>query len=179
MEGKIILLVGRSGSGKDAIARGLEKYFGLRVLSSYTTRAPRFDGETTHEFVPSLNLWKWEHPDDYVVAYTEFDGQKYWASGSQIEGSDLYIVDMDGVRYLREHYRGNKKVVMYYVDVDPLTCFRRMLKRGDGVWNALRRVLHDYFAFRGAKTEADYVIHNEMLDECVGDIAFQIRTGTL
>ena len=47
----IYCIAGPSGSGKTTIAEELKKRYGMKVLESYTTRAPRYEGETGHIFV--------------------------------------------------------------------------------------------------------------------------------
>ena len=41
----LILLVGKSGSGKTTIAEYLEKHYGMKMLRSYTTRPMRKPNE--------------------------------------------------------------------------------------------------------------------------------------
>ena len=47
----IFLIVGCSGSGKTTITEQLEQKYGLKSIQSYTTRPPRYDGETGHIFI--------------------------------------------------------------------------------------------------------------------------------
>ena len=46
-----ILLVGKSGSGKNTVQDYLVKKYGLKPLLSYTTRAKRYPEEDTHTFI--------------------------------------------------------------------------------------------------------------------------------
>ena len=46
----MILIMGRTGSGKDYLAKQLAKQ-GLSILPSYSTREPRHPGENTHIFI--------------------------------------------------------------------------------------------------------------------------------
>ena len=47
----IFLIVGCSGSGKTTITERLEQKYGLKSIQAYTTRKPRYDGETGHTCV--------------------------------------------------------------------------------------------------------------------------------
>ena len=47
----IILLAGKSGSGKSSVVEYLYKKYGLREVLSYTTRPKRSKNDNTHIFV--------------------------------------------------------------------------------------------------------------------------------
>ena len=72
----IFLIIGCSGSGKTAITEKLEELYHLKSIQSYTTRPPRYDGETGHIFVSNEEF---DELTDYV-AYTEFAGFRYCAT---------------------------------------------------------------------------------------------------
>lgn len=155
-----ILLVGRSGSGKNCVAQGLRNLFGYREVKSYTTRAKRFPGEDTHIFV---NKKDYKGPPEDTVAWTEFDGNAYWATNQQIEDNDIYVIDIDGVEYFFENYKGNKKIVICYIECEPGECFQRMLDRGDTIDMALARMRNDEFHFNKEKVKAfcnKYEVHS-------------------
>lgn len=88
----MILIVGRSGSGKDYLARELAKS-GLSQVLSYTTRPPRRPDENTHIFI------KPEESASYKdkIAPTEINGYEYFATKQQMKDNDVYIVDPSGV----------------------------------------------------------------------------------
>lgn len=142
---KFLLLIGKSGSGKDTIAKILSDKYGLRQLKSYTTRPRRFTTENTHTFVSELPA-----ETDIVkrIAYTEFNGYEYCATNAQVENSDIYVIDPDGVLYFMEHYCGRKKPVVVYVDIPWRKRFTRMIGRKDGVFEAAKRIVHDHFKFK-------------------------------
>lgn len=91
----IYLIVGRSGVGKDYLAK-LLYYKGLNMVISYTTRPKRYDGENTHIFISSDEAA--EITDK--VARTEINGYEYFATRRQVEDSDLYIIDPNGIEEL-------------------------------------------------------------------------------
>ena len=142
---KFLLLVGKSGSGKDTIAKILSDKYGLRQLKSYTTRPRRFTTEDTHTFVTKLPE---ETETVKLIAYTEFNGFEYCATNVQVENSDIYVIDPDGVLYFMEHYCGSKKPVVVYIDMPWRKRFARMIGRKDGVFAAAKRIIHDHFKFK-------------------------------
>lgn len=95
-----LLVVGRSGCGKDALRRELE-HRGLSFVKSYTTRAKRSQEEDTHVFVSRDEAKRLMSSSD-VVAMTEIDGNLYFTLAGQLEDADAYIVDPRGVSMLAE-----------------------------------------------------------------------------
>ena len=155
-----ILLVGRSGSGKDCVAQGLHNLFGYRQVRSYTTREKRFPEEDTHIFVKGS--YYTAIPDD-AVAITHFDGEFYWTNKQQIEDNDIYVIDINGVERFFENYKGNKKIIVCYIECEPGECFQRMLDRGDTIDMVLARMRNDEFHFNKEKVKAfcnKYEVHS-------------------
>ena len=148
MSKNLICLVGESGSGKDTITEILKLDYGLTSIKSYTTRPKRYNGENTHIFVDDKAFSELKD----VVAYTEFNGYKYCATAEQIENNDIYIIDPDGIKYFREHYKGDKGIIAIYIKVKPWTRFWRMIHRGDGWRNAWNRIKHDKIAFKDTES---------------------------
>lgn len=160
-----LLLVGKSGAGKDSVARELSERYGVNQLRSYTTRPKRNLMENCHIFLKQL-------PNEKMVAYTKFNGFEYCATESQVEENDIYIVDPDGVLYFMEQYHGSKDPVVVYVDVGWFTRFIRMLKRGDGLISSVQRVIHDRKKFRGLKDiDRVYYVKNRNISVCASRIA--------
>lgn len=93
-----VLIVGRSGVGKDTLREELETSYGWKFVKSKTTRAPRFKGEDTHQFVTRKQA---DSDDDKVaVTYIEntiTDKDIYYASRSDVNDCDGYIVDPVGM----------------------------------------------------------------------------------
>ena len=105
-KGETFSLVGESGSGKTTIADMLAEKYNLSVLKSYTTRPPRVNDDS-HIFVSIEEFNKLENK----IAYTEFNGNYYCATADQLDNSDIYVIDPDGIKYLKEHYHGSKRLI--------------------------------------------------------------------
>ena len=147
-------IVGESGSGKTTLVDKLSEMFGYKVLRSYTTRAPRHEGDTDHTFISFEEYGNLQNK----VATAEFNGAFYCATAEQVEEADLYVIDMHGVKELKEKYKGDKEIVVIYINTPLDVRLDRMLKRGDGD-KAWERLKHDYEAFRGVRGIADYTIN--------------------
>lgn len=141
-----ILLVGRSGSGKTTVSDHLEKIYGMKQVKSYTTRKKRYDTETSHIF-SNLDTAFNDLRNGTVVAVTLFDDNYYWANSEQIENSDIYVIDLDGVEYFLKQYHGKKKIIVIFLDIIPSVAFNRMLDRGDHIEDIIKRMTHDEISF--------------------------------
>lgn len=139
MSDKIALFIGPSGSGKTTIAEYLTKHYGLTQIESYTTRAPRYDGEVGHIFVSNEEFDKLTG----FVAYTEFDGNRYAATAEQVDANDIYVVDVAGAEYFKEKYHRTKKPVVFYFNLPTEVLKQRMLDRGDPIEAIMKRMDND------------------------------------
>lgn len=88
-----IMIIGRSGSGKDTLARILTEQYGYRQLFSTTTRPRRTPNEDTHVFVTEEEANKMTER----VAETVIDGYQYFATKGQLDESDIYVIDPRGL----------------------------------------------------------------------------------
>lgn len=172
----IFLILGKSGSGKTAVCDKVEDVLGITSVRSYTTRLPRYEGEGSHIFVPNFHEWMASHPDEKIVGRTLFDWSYYWATQAQVEASNLYVIDIDGIKYFKKNYTGNKKVRVVHITASPFKRAIRMLKRGDSVKACLSRLLHDHKAFLEADDYTDVTLENDSLDICAARLTNYIMT---
>jgi guanylate kinase len=85
------LIIGRSGTGKDTLARMLADR-GLKILKSYSTREPRYKGEDTHIFISKEDAAKITDK----IATTTINNNEYFATRKQLDECDVYIIDPNG-----------------------------------------------------------------------------------
>lgn len=145
---RILLLIGASGSGKSTVARYLCEQYGLRQIDSYTTRPPRYRGESGHIFITDEEF---DQLQDFV-GYTLYNGHRYGATAQQVEENDIYVIDPAGVEFFRTAYHGDKQVFVVELIVDEEERKRRMLERGDGESKTAERISYDadMFPYSGA-----------------------------
>lgn len=139
----IYCIVGPSGSGKTTVSKILERDYGMKLVESYTTRPPRYPDEEGHIFVSDEEF----DALGEMCAYTEYDGYRYGVTPEVIDQNDIYVIDPYGVKYLNEHYHGDKGILSIRIGVDSDECLRRMIARGDSPENAYKRLAHDMEAF--------------------------------
>ena len=109
----MICIVGRTGSGKDYLAKEFER-FGYKILKSYTTRPKRYENEDTHIFISK------EEANKIVdkMAVTEINGYEYFSTISQVKENDIYIIDPEGLKTLTKSVDNKEPIYVIYVFVD-------------------------------------------------------------
>ena len=159
----IYLIVGPSGVGKTTLVEKLAKEHGLKQVESYTTRAPRHPGETSHIFVSDEEFDKLGE----MVAYTEYNGARYGVTSEIIDMHDLYVIDPFGVDYMLARYKGSKGVVVIWMLAEREEIYARMKARGDSKEQIEKRLAVDAKAFDRSKVKfnIDLMIHANGIDE--------------
>lgn len=139
MNEPLFLLIGKSASGKTTIANMLEQQIGYKQVSSYTTRKPRYHGEIGHVFVSDEEF----DALGEMVAYTEYNGNRYGTTAEQLDQCRMYVVDVPGVETLLERYNTYRPIIALYFDTTTYTRINRMLDRGDSDMMIISRLLQD------------------------------------
>lgn len=170
----IYLLVGPSGCGKTTIANKLHDIYGYKVVESYTTRPPRYLGETGHFFVTQE---KFNSIRDGLVAYTFYNGYEYGVTTNEIDENDIYVIDIPGVIELLKKYHGRKGIKVFSIRANHWTCGWRMLKRGDSIRNVIKRLRIDKSAFSENLLYSiqDMAVTNRDINDTVEELHFLIK----
>lgn len=125
----ILAIVGQSGVGKTTMAITMQKH-GIPTIVSYTTR-PMRDGETNG--VEHIFVTPDKKPDKKdMLAYTKFGGYEYWAETSQVKRLVTYVVDEDGLRYLKQNFSKKYVIFSIYLKRDTSDIDNERKKRDNG-----------------------------------------------
>lgn len=120
-----VLIVGRSGSGKDTVAMHYVQKYGLKQLCSTTTRPRRSPTENTHVFVTEEEAATMTDR----VAETVINGYQYFATRGQYEACDIYVIDPHGIEYLVK--MSDEPIAIIYVDQPFETRLEHAKSRGN------------------------------------------------
>lgn len=120
----MVLIVGRTASGKDHLKSILEQ-MGLTAVLSRTTRPRRSADEDTHVFLTEDEAAE-QLP--FAVAHTNINGYDYFATPNDIESNDIYIVDPKGVEDLTTALPDVEFKIIYvyapYENRETMACLR-------------------------------------------------------
>lgn len=194
---KICVLIGKTASGKDTLARYMCENLGYERIVTYTTR-PMREREVQNKSYHFIS------PDrfDRMVENNEFAEYKAynpaqggtWKYGSKITDDMLndgkkhiIILTPAGYRDVQKYFNGDDRIKSVYIEADNDTLRKRLLHRGDDPKEAERRLESDDRDFRGVEEEANAVIRNtdrdikktaEEIDRFItGDRTLIVMTG--
>ena len=178
MDKPLYLIVGASGSGKDYIVDKLCKELNKARVISRTTRPSRGKNDL-HIFVDDDTALK-ELP--FSIAQSDYNGYQYYVLHKDVDEADFYIVDVKGVRSLR-----NEKVLGYHwLKRDIVTVFIKspwyvrvwhMLKRGDKLKSIINRLKLDRKEFKNFVGDLEFKHSNEMYKYFTNKFKKEISNG--
>lgn len=160
----MIILVGKSCSGKDTVAKELEK-MGYNKIVTCTTRPPRQgekDGVDYHFLTKQEFLNKLSNDSfaEHRVYETEYGN---WYYGSLLEDysspHSVIILTPDALDKVRD--KVNENVVVIYLEVSNRILKKRMSTRNTDKKESKRRYKADKKDFKHISKNVDYTINNE------------------
>lgn len=161
----ILLLVGKSASGKDTIQKELIK-MGMKAVVSYTTRPPRngeIDGVTYH-FITKEEFFNKEKQGFFAetTSYNVANGET-WYYGSAIEDltdDKVFIVNPEGLRQIKRIKSLNP--IAFYIMANEEIIWNRLRQRGDDSSEARRRLNADDIDFSDINKDIDFSLRNDL-----------------
>lgn len=132
MKKTIIAITGRTAAGKSVVAKKMAERLGLKVLQSYTTRQPRPDEladleHSDHIFISNEEYNKLQD----IAAETEINGCRYCTTVEALNQCDFYVIDPDGIDYLKKEHGKEFHIVQFYIYANDEIRKERFLQRGN------------------------------------------------
>ena len=152
----LLLILGRSATGKDSLTDKLCERTGLTKLISYTTRERRNGEGETHRFV-SEEVYHQMKAEGKVAAETKIGEYYYWSTIDQLYENNIYIIDCVGVKTLQNLNLPNLNFVTVYIHIDEQERQRRALELREDDKNKFRaRSFAESQQFRELEKNLDY-----------------------
>lgn len=185
-----VVLVGKSGCGKDSILRKLVNDYNFNRIISWTSRPKReneVDGLDYHfcNKVEFLYLIDNNKLLEYRAYNTLYKGKEdIWFYGLLKEKlkakNNVVVLDLVGAKSFIDYY-GKENCKVFYIDVDEEERTKRAMKRGSfDIKEWCRRLLTDEedFSEDNRKGIVDFIIENKRkIDETVKEIIDKCELG--
>lgn len=175
----MIIIMGKTASGKDTILKDLVINHGYKKIITYTTRPIRTSekqGVTYHfisedDFIQKIDSGFFA---EWKTYNTEFGVWYYGTSLEDLENADdktAIILTPDGYRDVISKLSTKPKVI--YIYANNSTIKQRLIDRGDDKNEAQRRLEHDNVDFKGVESEVDRIFYNNK-DNYIKDVVDSI-----
>lgn len=152
----LLCVLGRTACGKDSLVNKLCERTGLKAVTSYTTRPRRENEGDTHIFT-TKETYEQMQTDGNVAAYTEIAGNLYWTTVDQLYENDVYIIDYDGIKTLKELNLPNLRLVSVFINTpDEIREERALSLRKDDKTKFKVRNFSEAGQFREMLKNADF-----------------------
>lgn len=134
-EKTLYTFIGRTASGKSALAKAFCEKNGLVQVRSYATR-PMRPGEEVHADHIFIKPEEVDAYRDDMAAYTKIGDYEYFTTWDQLMQCDVYVIDPIGYYDLRDKIQTEHraiKLVPVYVHLMTGIRKQRALDRGDDI----------------------------------------------
>lgn len=167
----MIILLGKSASGKDTVVDNLIHNYGYEKIITWTTR-PMRPGEKqdlTYHFTDDEDFEE-KIEEGFFAEWKKYNsvfGTWYYGTAVQDITNNLInkiiILTPSGYEDIKE-YINNEEILSVYLDSSLRTLYKRLKFRGDNPKEIKRRLLHDIKDFKGIKNKVNVVIKNNTRD---------------
>ena len=157
----VILVVGKTNSGKSSLIKKLCERTGLTALQSYTTRPKRSETDNDHVFVGVEEYLRAKESGEVAID-GEIAGNYYYSTIEQLYNADLYTINPEALDRLLAMDLLNIRFVTVYISCPDKTREERAIKRGDDKHKYRVRDFAERQEFRKFISEEkwDYAIKN-------------------
>lgn len=160
-EHTILLVVGKTGSGKSSLIKKLCERTGLKALCSYTTRPKRSEADNDHIFIGVEEYLRAKENNEIAID-TEIAGNYYYSTIEQLYEADLYTINPEAFDRLLSMELPNIKFIVVYISCPDNIREERVMARGDDKHKYRVRDFSERSEFRKfvAEEKWNYAISN-------------------
>ena len=158
----IVVLVGKTASGKTTVANELCKYHGYKRIITYTTRPIRKNEvqDVDYHFISDEQFNKMVENNDFTEYKRYNTAHGVWSYGSIITleqeySDDCYVIILTP-QGLRDLSKKISRYIAFYLNVDFKTQLERLKKRGDEEQQIIKRLKNDAKDFKNVVDIIDY-----------------------
>lgn len=158
----MLVVCGRSCTGKDSIVKAIQKGHHFNKVVTYTTRDKR-QNETNgidYHFITQEEFDKKVEEGFFAESreYNTVNGiWKYGSAKESYSGDGVIILSPSGVKAVLEKLHN---ITVVLIDADDEVIKTRQRQRGDSEQEAARRFVQDIIDFKGMEDYADFIIMN-------------------
>lgn len=155
----MLILIGKSGSGKTTIREALVKDYGFKKAVSHTTRPMRADDipDETYHFVSEEKFNRLVATGEIVESTVAcYDGNYYGMSRAEMSNDSVAIFEVEGAKNAKTIHGITTVVVYLHTSTEERK--RRLLARGDAIERIEKRLVSDEESFKEAKDICNYII---------------------
>lgn len=164
----LFCILGRTASGKDTLSDEVCKKCRINKLISYTTRPPRNNYENTHIFATKEDFINFA-ANGQIVASTQIGEYYYWSTFEQLQECDLYIINPEGIDFIKQINLPDIKLVTIYIKAPEEERYKRAYIRCPDVDAFNKRNIAEDEQFTKIENEQawDYIVYNNrFIDAC-------------
>lgn len=175
-KGKLFIISGPSGSGKDTVLANLfEKHPEIKLSISSITRPMRM-GEIEGQKYHFISREEFESmiENDQLLEHNVFVGNYYGTPKQPVidcinSGHDMILeIDVNGAKQIRE--KMPDAVSIFIMPPSYRELERRLIGRGTDAMEIIEKRLSSALGEIARAGEYDYVVTNDVVDDCVDDI---------
>ena len=155
----MLVLVGKSGSGKTTIEDIMIHKYGMTRAISHTTREKREnDVDGVNYFFVSKEEMERLNQAGELAERIEYIGNVYALCKEQCKTDRVVVVAPEGLKQLLE--KEDLDIFSVFIDVDKEVRENRMLSRGDTKEDVEKRILNDDAIFDGMESLTTIILKN-------------------
>ena len=163
----IIVLVGKTASGKTTVANELCKNHGYKRIITYTTRPMRVNEvqDVDYHFISDEEFNKMVENNEFTEYKRYNTAHGVWSYGSVITSEqelsdDCYVIILTP-QGLRDLSKKISRYIAFYLNVGLKSQLERLKKRGDEEQQIIKRLKNDAKDFENVLDIVDYNFHTD------------------